>query len=309
MRTGPLFSLFVLSAFPTLVLIACSERSSTISSLPSTAVTVTAPFAIEPLKKVKELFAGYEGGVCIFKNKNWKEQGCFSSGLNNPFDVSADRKGNLYVANFDGGNITEYDGGSTSPSFTYHGSPHPLAIAVDRHGNIFESGATGASQFVINEFHRGADHIVASCTPPGEGSYGVAVDKHGDLFIDPFIPSEVVLFEYKGGLPGCAATQLATLPAPGVGRGMVVDKNDTLLVCNMNPPEIDVYKPPYGSLSGTFGPPSGLVAFDIALSKKNDVAYVASEGIDVFAYPSGSRIAFIPIYEFTSLVDGINYAP
>ncbi|HEX3672078.1 MAG TPA: hypothetical protein VHT92_10300 [Candidatus Cybelea sp.] len=75
----------------------------------------------------------------------------YTEGLSAPVDVAVDHNGTLYVANLanaggggcgegsgPGGNVVEYDSGSTTPSRIISGFPGcPSALAVDAKGNLY----------------------------------------------------------------------------------------------------------------------------------------------------------------------------
>ena len=245
--------------------------------------------------------------ILVLANKSWTENGSITSGATDPDGSWSDKHG-LYVANFNNANIVQYDK-KRSLIFTYSsGMVNPVTLTTDSHGNVYEADFSG----FINEYHQGSNTVAATCSPGGLVE-GVAVDKSGDVFVDYFTGSGVIA-EYKGGLSGCSETVLgATVSFPG---GMVLDKNDDLVICDQTGDAVDIVKAPYSSISGTLG--SGYSEpFHVSINKKNNQAYITDTGsaltIDVVTYPGGSRQATLGSSDGVTApygaVDGSNYVP
>jgi hypothetical protein len=246
--------------------------------------------------------------VLILKNTSWATKGTITNGTTDPDGNWYDKYG-LYVANFSGANVEEYNS-TGSLIFTYSaGMSTPVTLTTDAKGNVYEADFTGEA---VNEYHQATNTVVATCQPGGYVE-GVAVDKSGDVFVAYYTGSGAIA-EYKGGLSGCSKTTLgATVTFPG---GMILDENKNLIICDQLGDAVDIIDPPYSSISGTLG--SGYSEpFHVSLNKKNDQAYITDEGsahtIDVVTYPGGSRVATLgSSYGVTSpygAVDGSNFVP
>lgn len=250
---------------------------------------VPAAAASRTAKAAQDLYVADFGAntVDLFSNTSYKSLGKITNGVETPGDVFLDAKGDLYVANIDGKDVTEYASGKTSaPSFTYNAGMHnPYSVTVDAHGNVFEGDLYGA----VNEYAQGANEVIAGCGAAGV-VYGVAVDAHGDVFVDyfgrPLGPSSVV--EYRGGLGGsCTGKTLATSPAPG---GIALDKNGKLLVAEgkkvvvIDPNDADAALKIGSGFSG---------AINVRLNKANTQAFVtdnAKNEVTVVSYPAGKNL-------------------
>jgi len=282
----------------------------------------TAQYAVSPIKAkgLKELYVSDfgSGAVEILNNNNWTYQSSITSGLDGPDGDFVDRSGNIYVANYAGIDIEEYAAGGTSPSFTYNAEMiDPVGVDVDSHGNVYEADYdNGNGGGPVNEYAQGKNTVLHSCEPGG-GVEGVAVDKNGDVFVDLNIGGSgsggAGLVEYKGGLAGCKETTLIT--SLNFVGGMAMDKHGNLLVCDQLGPAVDVIKPPYTRISGTFG--SGYSdPFHVTINKKNKQAYVVDVGrgdVQVLSYPAGSNEATLGsgngLSDPASAVDGQNEVP
>lgn len=263
-------------------------------------------------KKAADLFVSDfgTGAVEILANKTWTNTGSISSGIDGPDGNWVDKKGNLYVANYAGADITEYAKGTTSPSFTYGGVEDPVAVSTDSKGNVYEGDFEGS---YVSEFAQGSSSIIAQCSPGGEVE-GVAVDKSGDVFVAYYSSAEGgKIAEYTGGLSGCSATTLGvTVEFPG---GMVLDKKGNLVICDQDADAVDIIAPPYSSVTKTLG--SGYTdPFHVTINKKNKQAYVANYGgedVLVLSYPAGSTKATLNSSNGLSIpaaaVDSSNFNP
>jgi DNA-binding beta-propeller fold protein YncE len=275
---------------------------------------------VNPAKKKKGLKDLYvsdfgTGAVEILANGTWTETGTITSGLDGPDGIFADKKGNVYVANYAGLDIQEYAPNGTSPSFTYNASMiDPIGVDVDAKGNVYEADYDdGGGAGPINEYAQGTNTVLNTCSPGGSVE-DVAVDKAGDVFADlNFAAGGAGVVEYKGGLSGCSETTLIT--SLSFAGGMAMDKHGNLLVCDQLGPTVDVIKPPYTSVSGTLG--SGYSdPFHVTINKKNNQAYVADLGnanVQVLSYPSGSNVATLNsangLSDPAAAVDGQNEVP
>jgi hypothetical protein len=290
------------------------------SGLPQSAILLR-HFSVVPDKRhkkkgAKDLFVDDFGtnAVEVLKNKSWTNIGSISSGIDGPDGNFADKKGNLYVANYAGVNITEYkEKTGSSPTYTYNsGMTDPVAVTTDAKGNVYEGDyADGGSGFV-NEYAQGSNTVVQSCSPGGAVE-GVAVDAKGDVFVAYNMSSGARITEYTGGLKSCNGTVLGV--SLGFAGGMVLDKNNDIIVCDQTAAAVDVIDPPYTSISGTLG--SGYSdPFHVTLNKKEKEAYVAdyaAADVQVLSYPSGSNIATLGsangLSDPAAAVDGQNYVP
>ena len=268
---------------------------------------------VNPAKRkgVKDLFVDDfgTGAVEILANKTWTNKGSISSGIDGPDGNWVDKKGNLYVANYAGLDITEYAKGSSSPSSTYSGVTDPVAVTTDSSGNVYEGDYEGG---YVTEFPQGSNTITAQCSPGGDVE-GVAVDKSGNVFVAYYGASVGKIAEYTGGLSGCSETVLGvSLEYPG---GMVLDKKGNLVVCDQDAEAVDIIASPYSSVTSTLG--SGYSdPFHVTINTKNKQAYVANYGgFDVFvlSYPAGSVKATLNssngLSSPAAAVDSQNYNP
>lgn len=262
---------------------------------------------------LKDLYVAAYGGdtVEVLKNKSYKQMGAITNGLDGADGEFLDKAGNLYVANYEGITIAEYAPGATSPSFTYNANmSDPINVTADAQGNVYEADYGSAA---VNEYAQESNTAIESCSPGG-GVEGIAVDKHGDVFVDYNVSTTSsttgYIVEYPGGLAGCNEQTLGvTLHFAG---GMAIDKHGNLVVCDQEGPAVDVIAAPYTHITGTLG--TGFAdPFHVTISKTNKLAFVAdigNEAVYVLHYPSGSLVKTlgpsIGITDPSAAVDGPN---
>jgi hypothetical protein len=251
---------------------------------------------------------GDPGEVTILSEKRHRKIGVITDDIVYPIGDTLDSEGNLYVANAEASDVTEYAPGTSSPSFTYNaGMRDPADVTVDRAGNVYESDSYAWGS-AINEYVQRSNVALNSCTISGYVQ-GVAVDKKGDVFTDyrlEYYPYDTRLLEYKGGLSGCSGTLLQpTLKWPG---GMTLDRHDNLLVCDSIAGTVDVIEPPYSKINATLM--SGLRdVTSVRLNRSNTRAYVTQSTeslVYIVAYPSGKVIATIRVTGAQSAVAAPN---
>jgi hypothetical protein len=258
---------------------------------------------------------GNLNAVEILKNDGWKNVGSIDNGTNGPDGDWYDMHG-LYVANDAGADVTQY----TPQYFAYTystGMVDPVDVTTDSPGNVYEADYDYPDgNGFVNEYAQESNTIVQSCSPGGAVE-GVAVDKHGDVFVDynvgtyPSVTGYIV--EYRHGLAGCNGTVLGvTLDFAG---GMAFDKQANLIVCDQLAPAVDVIAPPYNAVTSTLG--SGYDdPLHVTINKKNTLVYVTdlyAATVDVLNYPSGSSVVTLNSSEGlsgpTGAVDGGNDVP
>ncbi len=282
MRSIPHVALLATALGASLVAGCGGQTQSSSPVLPASAAGTAA-------KSPNDLYVADVGAnaVELFSNGNYKKVGEIAKGIGSPVDVFLDERGRLYVANVDGGNVTEYARGNTgSPSFTYSQGMHdPYSVTADARGNLFEGDGFGS----IDEYAQGVDKIVAGCTVAGT-VFGLAVDSSGNVFADyfakPMGPADVV--EYRGGLSSCSAKTLATSLAPG---SLALDKDGNLLVAEGT--KVAVIDPG-GANAGAKKIGSGFAsAINVRLNKANTQAFVtdnAKNSVTVVSYPAGKNL-------------------
>ena len=257
-----------------------------------------------------DLFVDENGqnAVEILTDKKWKNVGSITKSVDGPGGNWEDAKGNLYVADESGPDITEYSS-SHSLIYTYTGVTDPVDVRTDSAGNVYEADYFGSD---VAEFGQKSDTPIATCEPGGFVD-GVAIDTKGDVFVGYYDGLFSYVTEYAGGLSGCNNTNVGvTVDNPA---GMVFDKNDVLILCDPGVPAVDVIDPPYNSISGTLG--SGYSnPLHVTINAKNDQAYVADSGtgkVYVLSYPAGDLQATLGASNGLdgpwSAVDGKNYVP
>jgi hypothetical protein len=249
------------------------------------------------------------GATDIVKYNTWVGQGSFTTGMNGPDGDWVDKAGpDLYVANYAGPYITEYSNAKTGNPpgqvYTYStGMADPVDVTTDKLGNVYEAdyNYTVSGGGYVNEYAHMSNTVMASCSPGGNVE-GVAVDKHGNVFVAYNNTSSFVgnIVEYPGGLAAshCSGT---VLPITfGFLGGIALDKiSGNLIVCDQTGPSfsgaaVDVVGyPSYSSVTGTLG--SGYSdPFHVTIDMANDKAYVAdlSAGVvQVLNYPAGTIAA------------------
>jgi DNA-binding beta-propeller fold protein YncE len=232
--------------------------------------------------------------VLQLKYRLWTLLGSIASPYG-PDGVWVDKSpGNLYVANYAGPYITEYDT-SGKLIFTYsQGISNPVDVTTDRNGNVYDADYDFAMSGggYVNEYVQ-HNALLARCYPGGYVE-GVAVDKKFDVFAAYALPNGGgAIVEYPRGLAQseCVGTVLPiTLDFPG---GMVLDDNGNLIVCDQSAPAVDVIAPPYTSITRTLG--SGYEdPFHVTIDAAGNHASVtdfAARVVQVLNYPSGTIAA------------------
>jgi len=241
-------------------------------------------------KKLKDLaVSDFGSGAVEVLNGKYALISTITSGLDGPDGDFYDTKGNLYVANYVGINVTEYNKSDTQ-TFTYNsGLIDPIGVSADAHGNVYVADYGDGAASVVVEYPQGSNTPTTSCST-GLANEGVAVDKSGDVFVDGNNPNtgQGNIVEYAGGLSGCSGTTLT--PTLGFAGGMQVDSHKDIVVCDQLV-GVDIIPPPYTSVGSTITGPAD--SFHDALNATNKLLFIAdlsNAEVWVDDYPSGTNV-------------------
>ena len=202
-----------------------------------------------------------------------------------------DTHGNLYVVDYVGGVVDEYNPSHSLIAQYSSGTSNPINVTTDAAGNVYVADYGGET---IVEFPQGVNTPSASCST-GIANEGVAVDSHHDVFVSgnaSVSGGPGLLAEFKGGLSSCNETSLSAITL-GFAGGLQVDNHARLVACDQSV-GVDIIPPPYTSISSTIT--GAADAFHVALNKKNTRVYIADLGsgdVLVDKYPSGTNITTV----------------
>jgi hypothetical protein len=262
----------------------------------------------QAFKNALYLARGVFNEIEIYSNEDYRVLGRIKDGIDDPVAESMDQEDNLYVANLHGGDITEYAPGGTSPSFTYNAAmSRPVAVTVDRHGNVYEADEDG----FVNQYSQGNNTVQKAC-PRRRSAVptALAVDSNGDVFVSYYSDSGAGgLFEFVGGLHPC--NNLVHLNAMGTADtfDLATDEHNNLIAIGYpNAVGIYVIDPPYSSITRTIG---GSYSLGISLHKNNKLLFsVYGAAVELFDYPTGGYLKHLNgsygIYGGSAVVDAPN---
>jgi hypothetical protein len=239
---------------------------------------------------VSEVFTP-RGVVDVFSRPRYSLIGQITDGIDWPSGLAIDAKGNLYVSNFMGGQVTVYPPGETSPSLTLNVPDSPAGVAVGSNGYVYVAEAYAGG---IDVYPPGATSPSRRLANQSLGSaQGVAVTASSDVYVagNAFYysgPPLVVKFANATG----SGKVLGLTGLVGELAGVIVDDH-YLIVSDYGGPGVLIYpfgqKSPSSTISVAY--PSG-----IAITKAEHKIYVAqTQGqVGVYEYPSGTFVTNIP---------------
>lgn len=156
------------------------------------------------------------------------------TGFQQPSFDCADKSGNVWIIDYDGGTATEYAHGGTTPINQLSDLPEPYACSVDpKSGSLavavnYNNGSVFRGEVAVFQHASGAPAIYTD--PNSQLLSGLTYDNHGNLFVDGFGPGNA--FHYAK-LPAGSSTftdiALSTTPDwPGavIWDGIYVDVGD-----------------------------------------------------------------------------------
>jgi hypothetical protein len=99
-------------------------------------------------------------------------------GFDAPYGMCVDKKGDVYIANFYGGNVVEYAHGGTSPLKTYTSVGEPIGCSVDAKGDLAVTSFNPGEAIV---FAGGDSSRGTTYTGPCEFAWTMGYDDESNL--------------------------------------------------------------------------------------------------------------------------------
>jgi hypothetical protein len=235
------------------------------------------------------------------KKQNPPPMRTITDGIDQPYGITTDESGNLYVANLGDSTVTVYAANSSKPETTItNGLNDPFDVKVDGFGNVYiANNPDGAAPF-IQEYAKGASQPSSTWTAPVLGVItGIAL-------LDPMQKGETSIYalEFAAVQSGGTGEVLSCYPGNstcksagytfGVTGGIAVAESPgkrkpfEFLVADNAIPGVDTFVS--GQLVGqliTGGSPEG-----IALNATDGRLYVASgssESVVEYSFP-GNKV-------------------
>jgi DNA-binding beta-propeller fold protein YncE len=151
-----------------------------------------------------------------------------TAGINAPGFCAIDAKGNLWVSNIYGPNVTEYLKGSKKPhTVITKGLVYPVGVAIDRSGDLYVANR-GASEKNIEAYAPGSKSPSRTITTGVTSPVGIAVDSNGVLYVTNIDQNTVAEYRSGQGYPFQTITQAMDEPA-----GVAVNKEGKVYVSNI----------------------------------------------------------------------------
>lgn len=191
-----------------------------------------------------------DGWVAEYAAGKTKPSKIITNGINTPAFCAIDSRGNLWVTNLGGPNVTEYLHGSTKPHMVItKGLDAPDGIAIDHSGNMYVANASyGPYNIVV--YPPGGKSPSRTITQGVTAPVGLAVDGKGTLYVANYGSCDVE--EYLAGQDQPYQEITNEINGPS---GLTVGKNGWLYVsdtgysrCNSGYPWDVILEFPPGSI-------------------------------------------------------------
>ena len=153
-------------------------------------------------------------------------------GLNNPYGLTVDSQGNVYVANFGNDTIEKFAPDGTPSVFANTGLDQPTGLTVDRQGNIY---AANFGNSTIEKFTPGGTPSLFASSGLSM-PFGLAFKSNGNLFVANFGNGSIEEITPDGN-PAVDATGL---PYP---RGLAFDSSDDVYMASAYPANVWKFDP------------------------------------------------------------------
>lgn len=180
-----------------------------------------------------------DGWVVEYPAGKTKPSKIITKGINGPVYCAIDRKGNLWVTNAFGPNVTEYLHGSTKPHRVITtGLVYPDGITIDHSGNMYVSNGSVGSTLNVEVYSPGSKSPLRTITDGVTSPIGITVDANGTLYVTNFKENNVE--EYRSGQSDPYQTITDAMDAP---VAVTVNKSGYLYVTNAENFEVVEFAP------------------------------------------------------------------
>jgi hypothetical protein len=245
----------------------------------------------------------YHADVIVF-DRDAKQVGKITSGLDVPAGIFVDRHHNLWVADDGGQNVLEYARGGTSPIKTLSDpNVYPNDVTICANGTVYVANYYGVSQISGNvvAYAKGSITPTRALSWPGQGiDEFITCDASNNVFTTLFVGSAGTVVEYPHGKQSGAIQLPITLNYPG---GIKPDKAGNLLVVDSGLGTVTEYTEagsPTGESMSTF-------YINLAVARSSDVV-LGSYNTTAIAmhFPSG---VLVQTYSGFGAADGVAFDP
>ena len=176
---------------------------------------------------------------------NIADDGLFTnSNVSTPNGIAFDGEGNLYVANYAAGTVSEFTAGGSYVGIYASGLSSPGGMAFDQAGNLYVANSGNGT--VVEIMPSGATSIYASGL---SGPNGLVFGPNGNLYIADGSNNSIVEITTNGPVIFASASQIPNGPA-GVGfnalddpEGLAFDSSGNLYVTNFEDNNIVEFAP------------------------------------------------------------------
>jgi hypothetical protein len=213
-----------------------------------------------------------------------------------PYGLYVNKRGDLYIANSQASNVLVYHRGAQQPFATLSDpSEYPYGVTEDSHETVFvanaETNGAGAGDIAVYP-HGKSTASTTFADPKWYSPVAIASDAKDNLYVcfntgtswgvDKFAAGTTKPIDLKLKLTSC--------------WGIVVDKNQNLVVADRNGKQVDVFPPGATTPSHTF--PVAAEPFAVALSSDAKDVFVsdyADDNVSEYTYPAGSVVETIDL--------------
>ncbi|WP_299583997.1 cadherin-like beta sandwich domain-containing protein [Mucilaginibacter sp.] len=148
-----------------------------------------------------------------------------STGLIGPRGLAVDVAGNVYVADYLGGQVKKIPVGGGAPVILGSGFSHPMGVAVDPAGNVYVADL-GSTDIKMIPVGGGVPVIIATGF---SNPFGIAIDLSGNLYVADYGNKVVKMIPAAGGTPviiGSGFNNVACVTVDAAGNVYAGDSGD-----------------------------------------------------------------------------------
>ncbi len=179
------------------------------------------------------------GWVVEYPAGKMKPSKKITKGINTPAFCAIDSKGNLWVTNIYGANVTEYLNGSTKPhTVITKGIISPDGIAIDHSGNMYVSNHPTPSSGNVLVYSPGSKSPSRTITDGVTTPIGLTVDANGTLYVTNSEANNVEEYRSDRNHPYQTITDAMSQPV-----AVTVNKSGYLYVTNAGNTEVVEFAP------------------------------------------------------------------
>jgi uncharacterized repeat protein (TIGR02543 family) len=237
-------------------------------------------------------YLGISRGLLIEGNGNISNVVTVARGALNPFGGAFAVNGDIWIANYNLGTVSQFDGTTGDLIDTFDVGNQPAGVVVDGNGNVWVTNS-GSNDVTLLD---GATGAVIGTYDVGTQPIGIVIDDNGNIWVANYVSNDVT------ELDGTTGAVIGTYDVGSQPVGIAVDGSGNILITNSGSGTISVLDVTDGSLIDTYD--TGGTPYGIVVDAGGNI-WIADNGSNNVIELDGTTGGTIGTYDIGNTSEGI----